>query len=230
MSVAAAGMMASAVSAYIQPVIPPGPTIKFPYNPGKYTIKTEGNWINKHQPSSPGPTALWGGLSAPELDMDMLLDYFSQPPTDVPVIIMQLKQLILPSALSKAKRSPCPPICIVGWGPNIIFDQAYVRNVRVEYQRFLLGVPVRANVIIHLQAVPLPAPLGPQNPTSGGLATRRTRTVVEGDTLASIAHEEYGAPKNWRALAEANNVDDPMRVKVGTVLTVPDQTEADALS
>ena len=71
----------------------------------------------------------------------------------------------------------------------------------VEYQRFLLGVPVRANVKVHLKSVPLPAPLGPMNPTSGGLAPRRTRTVVEGDSLASIAYQEYRDPNRWRALA-----------------------------
>jgi nucleoid-associated protein YgaU len=102
--------------------------------------------------------------------------------------------------------------------------------VKVEYQRFLLGVPVRASATVHLKSVPLPAPLGPTNPTSGGLATRRTRTVVEGDSLASIAHQEYRDPNKWRALAEANNIDDPMRVKVGTVLVVPDRREAEALS
>ena len=81
-----------------------------------------------------------------------------------------------------------------------------------------------------MSAVPLPAPLGPTNPTSGGLATRRTHTVVEGDTLASIAYQEYRDPNKWRALAEANNIDDPMRVKPGTVLIVPDRREAEALS
>jgi nucleoid-associated protein YgaU len=54
--------------------------------------------------------------------------------------------------------------------------------------------------------------------------------VVEGDSLASISFQEYRDPNKWRALAEANNIDDPMRVKVGTVLIVPDRREAEALS
>jgi len=89
---------------------------------------------------------------------------------------------------------------------------------------------VRAEATVSLQAVPPPAPLPPTNPTSGGLATRRTRTVVEGDTLASIAYEEYRDPNKWRALAEANDIDDPMRVKAGTVLIVPDRREAENLA
>jgi hypothetical protein len=230
MSVAAAGMTASAVSAYIQPIEPPMPPITFPYNPGKYTIITKGKYIGTVQPATNGPEPQWQGIDPPELDVDMLLDAFSVPPIPPSVVIEQLKMLTLPTALSMATESSCPPIVVFGWGPNIILDQAVVASVTVEYQRFLLGVPVRANVKVHLKAVPLPAPLGPMNPTSGGLATRRTRTVVEGDSLASIAHQEYRDPNKWRALAEANNIDDPMRVKVGTVLTVPDRREAEALS
>jgi Contractile injection system tube protein/LysM domain len=230
MSVAAAGMTASAVSAYIQPIDPPMPPINFPYNPGKYTIVTKGKWRGSIQPATNGPEPQWLGVEPPGLDVDMLLDAFSVPPIPPSLVIEQLKLLTLPTALSMATESSCPPIVVFGWGPNIILDQAVVESVTVEYQRFLLGVPVRANVKVHLISVPLPAPLGPTNPTSGGLAPRRTRTVVEGDSLASIAHQEYRDPNKWRALAEANNIDDPMRVKVGTVLTVPDRREAEALS
>jgi hypothetical protein len=223
-------MAASVVSAYIQPIDPPMPTITFPYNPGEYSILTEGNWEGSIQPASNGPLPQWTGLSTPELDVEMLLDAFAVPPCQPQLVIAQLKLLTLPTALSMATESSAPPIVMFGWGPNIILDQAVVKSVKVKYQRFLLGVPVRATATVKLKAVPLPAPLGPTNPTSGGLATRRTRTVVEGDTLASIAYQEYRDPNKWRALAEANNIDDPMRVKVGTVLIVPDRREAEALS
>jgi hypothetical protein len=230
MAVAAAGMTASVVSAYIQPIIPPMPPITFPYNPGKYSIITKGKWADSPQPATNGAQPQWQGVVPPTLDVVMLLDAFSVPPIPPSVVITQLKLLTLPTALSMATESSAPPIVMFGWGPNIIMDQAVVESVRVEYQRFLLGVPVRAEATVTLKAVPLPAPLGPTNPTSGGLATRRTRTVVEGDTLASIAHQEYRDPNRWRALAEANGIDDPMRVKAGTVLTVPDRREAEALS
>jgi nucleoid-associated protein YgaU len=123
-----------------------------------------------------------------------------------------------------------PSTVTFGWGPNIIMDEAIVTSVSVAYERFLLGMPVRATATVTLKAVPLPFPLGATNPSSGGLATLRTRTVVEGDTLASIAFQEYKDPNKWRALAEANQIDDPMRVKEGTVLMVPDRREAENLS
>jgi nucleoid-associated protein YgaU len=49
----------------------------------------------------------------------------------------------------------------------------------------------------------------------------RTHRVVAGDSLASIAYLEYGDPNGWRRLADANGIDDPLRVRDGTVLHVP---------
>jgi len=71
-------------------------------------------------------------------------------------------------------------------------------------------------------------PESKQNPTSGGLAAQRTHTVVAGDSLASIAYEEYGEAGLWRALAETNRLDDPMRLPAGTSLLVPSPEDASA--
>jgi nucleoid-associated protein YgaU len=223
-------MAASVVSAYILPIDPPMPPIDFSFNPKAYTIQTKGNWKGSSQPATDGPVPQWLGVEPPVLDVEILLDSFSVPPCEPLAVIAQLKQLTLPTALSMATGTSSAPIVMFGWGSNIIMDQAVVEWVNVEYQRFLLGVPVRAKATVHLRAVPLPSPLGPTNPTSGGLAAQRHRTVVEGDTLASIAYQEYKDPNKWRALAESNDIDDPMRVKEGTVLIVPDRREADALS
>jgi nucleoid-associated protein YgaU len=45
--------------------------------------------------------------------------------------------------------------------------------------------------------------------------------VVAGDSLASIAYAEYGDAGSWRRLAEANDIDDPLRVRDGAVLHIP---------
>jgi nucleoid-associated protein YgaU len=59
------------------------------------------------------------------------------------------------------------------------------------------------------------------NPTSGGRAPTGSHRVVAGDTLASIAWEEYQDPAMWRHVAEANGIDDPLRLREGTMILVP---------
>ena len=60
-----------------------------------------------------------------------------------------------------------------------------------------------------------------QNPTSGGLVPHRVHELVAGDTLAGIAYAEYGNPNLWRAVADLNHIDDPMRLRPGQRLMLP---------
>ncbi len=230
MAVAGAGMAASAVSAYIQCNELPMPPIVFQYNPDSFTITTKGGLTYSTQPATQGCPPMWKGVTVPEVTVKILLDAFAVPPVPPQATIDQLKLLTLPTPESMAAGEPAPTTVTFGLGPNIIMGDAIITSVAVAYERFLLGVPVRATATVTLKAVPLPAPLGPTNPSSGGLTSLRTHTVVQGDTLASIAFKEYQDPNKWRALAEANKIDDPMRLKEGTVLIVPERREAENLS
>jgi membrane-bound lytic murein transglycosylase D len=56
-------------------------------------------------------------------------------------------------------------------------------------------------------------------------AAPRTHTVARGDTLGSIARANGMSPQ---ALAAANGIDDPRRIKAGQVLTIPEDGAAPA--
>ena len=51
------------------------------------------------------------------------------------------------------------------------------------------------------------------------------RLMTAGDSLQSIAQQEYGDPGMWRGLAELNGVDDPFRVSSGTTLLIAGDDE-----
>lgn len=67
------------------------------------------------------------------------------------------------------------------------------------------------------------APSAPAG-TSRWNSTRRTYTVVKGDSLSKIAQREYGAASKWHAIYEANRdqIKDPDLIHPGQVLTLPD--------
>jgi nucleoid-associated protein YgaU len=88
------------------------------------------------------------------------------------------------------------------------------------------GKPVRANCTIDLTETPPQA--AAQNPTSGGRGAQSWVQMVAGDTLAGIAFREYGDATLWRAIADANVIDDPLRVRPGTQLLIPPAVEAAA--
>jgi nucleoid-associated protein YgaU len=49
----------------------------------------------------------------------------------------------------------------------------------------------------------------------------KTRTLLRGETLGSIAAQEYNDPTLWRPIAEANGIDNPRRLTPGQVLAIP---------
>ncbi|MBK6318986.1 MAG: LysM peptidoglycan-binding domain-containing protein [Dehalococcoidia bacterium] len=83
------------------------------------------------------------------------------------------------------------------------------------------GTPVRATVNLSLKQAKDPGRFPAQNPTSGGAAGHKRHVVLQRETLDSIAAREYGEARHWRHIAEANGIEDPMRLRPGTVLALP---------
>jgi len=88
-----------------------------------------------------------------------------------------------------------------------------------EVREATKGTPIRATCNVSLEEMP-GDPLK-QNPTSGSLTLTSVRTVVAGDSLASIAYREYGDPGMWRPLALFNGIDDPLRLRLGSSVLLP---------
>ncbi|PWW66545.1 LysM peptidoglycan-binding domain-containing protein [Actinokineospora spheciospongiae] len=95
-----------------------------------------------------------------------------------------------------------------------------LEKFEIEYQRFDgSGVPVWAKVGLTL--VKFTEYLPGTNPTSGGLPGRTRHVVTQGEGVVQIATRAYGSPQAWRAVAEANDLDDPLRVRPGRALRLP---------
>jgi nucleoid-associated protein YgaU len=63
------------------------------------------------------------------------------------------------------------------------------------------------------------------NPTSGGLPGRESHRVTAGENLQTISQRTYGSPSYWRAVADANGIDDPLSVRPGDLVSLPSPQE-----
>jgi nucleoid-associated protein YgaU len=122
---------------------------------------------------------------------------------------------------SIAAKQPSTPWVVFQWGSfSTARFTSYVESVQVTYNLFgTTGVPLRATCQVRLHEIPSKAK--GQNPTSGALTAQRVHRVVAGDSLQSLAWREYGDATAWRAIAEANGIDDPSRLAPGTELVMP---------
>ena len=192
--------------------------IKFPFNPKEWVITHAAEWKTETTKKGTPPPEFKGPKPA-SASVEMFLDETDRPAGDISTTVAKLRTLVAPEPGSVSGNKPSAPHVLFEWGKAIRF-KGYVDSVAVKYTLFRgNGTPIRGTVTLAMKEFPESKPK--QNPTSGSLPGHRTHRVVAGDTLASIAYTEYGDPTLWRHLAEANGIDDPLRVRDGAVIRVP---------
>jgi hypothetical protein len=116
------------------------------------------------------------------------------------------------------------------WGKTVTF-KAVADNLSVQYLLFRPdGSPIRAQAKLSLIQVEKA-----QDKSSGAgggkgkttppraLLGSGSHVVRDGDSLPSIAYTHYHDLDRWRVIAEANGIDDPLRLRRGTTLRPKDR-------
>ena len=209
--------------AYLQ-VIDTGAKIECLFNPKDYSISRANSWNAKAVVGKDQPTIQFGGGNAGEMSFELLFDASESASGDVRDRLGDLFDLLkVREAQGAGKNKGKPPTVQFGWGSTVT-PKAVVKSLNVQYTLFRPdGTPIRALAKLALMQVEQPTDKR-QNPTTTGLSGVRSHTVRDGDSLQSIAYAVYGDPTRWRLVAEANGIDDPMRVVRGTVLAIPVET------
>jgi len=131
---------------------------------------------------------------------------------------------------SRSELNNRPPICRLIWGgknealsklegyTGTVMFQGVLQKVTKTFTRFTAeGIPVRANLSCNF--------IEYENPEQGVKKLNPIddpiRIIKQGETLSSIAEEEYGDSSLWRIIADANRLVNPRGLKVGSSLTVP---------
>lgn len=131
-----------------------------------------------------------------------------------------------------------PPICHFSWGGNNFpgssmkettwkaqnrvngFD-CIIESVRQRFTMFSTqGVPLRATLTVSLREYKT---LEGQLHQLRLMSPDRTRTHViqRGDTLNKLADTYYNDSTQWRVIADANTILDPLALQLGTILKLP---------
>ena len=114
-----------------------------------------------------------------------------------------------------------PPYCQVWWGTAGKIFQGVIDRLDQRFTLFMEdGTPVRATLTCTFKEWRTnKEDRERQGLKSSDIAKRKL--LRRGDTLSVLAADEYGDPAEWRPIAVANGIDDPLRLTVGRALTVP---------
>ncbi len=213
---------------------PIGEPFEVMFNPNNYSISKTVNWGRassggKSQEQSTqtqydAPMLEFGGGGSRTLTLELFYDVTEHPsaaagdPIDVREITSQIVNL---TRIQRDTKPPRPPVVILSWGEaGKKYDFPFTGVVTQLTQRFTLfrrdGKPVRATLNVTFTEFNSPE----KNKRETDPETT-TRMVKRGDSLSGIAAAVYGDPAQWRAIAEANDIDDPRRLLVGQRLTIP---------
>lgn len=194
--------------------------VEFTFNPKEYTHAKSANWKRDPKPGAKSAgMPEFTGTGPGTLTLECFLDGTADAHPTVGATIETLLSTVKPLTSSVSQKKPTPPWVAFLWGGAEPFI-GIMKTVSAKITMFRPeGDPLRAVVSLTLEEMPTEAPR--QNPTSGGPDTRRQHLVVDGDALPLVATREYGDPNAWRAIAEANGIDDPLRLAVGTRLLLP---------
>lgn len=196
--------------------------LTFMFNPTEYKISQSVHVERRKVLWKAGGNLEYTGTSAMTVSMQLFFDDFASARGDVTPKISKLLAWQMPD---KDKEKP-PPLVKFEWGNKQLKDfTGVITTLNINYTVFRKdGTPLQAKVDVTLEGASelLPG----KNPTSHSVDMRRVHTVVEGETIASVAFDELGRAGYWRAIADVNGIDDPLRLRPGQALLIPSAADA----
>lgn len=197
------------------------------FNPNTYSITKSVTWgpprprdgkeESTHQKFN-APPIVFGGGDCRLLTLELFYDVTEHPQIDD--VRKETNRIVKLTRIDKKLTEP--PVVVVSWGaqPPGDSDFPFTGVITQLTQRFTLfkanGKPVRATLNVTFKEF-----LTREQAQKEVDPEFTTRLVKRGDTLSSIAAENYDDPTQWRLIAEANNLDDPRHLDVGARLAIP---------
>jgi nucleoid-associated protein YgaU len=133
-----------------------------------------------------------------------------------------LKLMSWTDQLAKPGKDPELPKLVFSWG--LFKANVELTSLSIVFDRFTYkGVPISA--ALSITCTTYDDPPVRTNPSSGGIAGRRSHVLVAGENLQHVATAQYGRATAWRALAAVNGIEDPLAVRPGTVIYLPSPDE-----
>jgi Contractile injection system tube protein/LysM domain len=208
-----------------------GEKIQVLFNPTEYTITKTNTWNFKQVQGSSLPPAEFGGGNPRELALTLMLDASlldgSQSVKSVTDSLFKMME-VSDGQPAGGTRS-LPPFVTFRWGAVDTF-KAVCTSLTVAFQLFRPnGEPIRADVKVQLKQAEQASTASSnsankgQNPTTRAIAGRGVHMVQDGDSLPSIAYKAYGDATRWRTIADANGIEDPLRLRRGSALSLPEE-------
>lgn len=202
-----------------------GQVLHVMFNPNSYSISKSVTWNAAGATGGKGetkrevnaPPLQFGGGGSRQLSLELFFDVTEQQGKDVRE---ETDKIAILTRINREIRGKRPPWCEVSWGGSAL-DFPFKGVITSLTQKFTLfnhgGKPIRATLSATFTEY-----LDPETDKRQSDPDYTTWLTKRGDTLSNIAAQVYGNPTWWRAIAEHNDIDDPLHLKIGLRLSIPE--------
>jgi nucleoid-associated protein YgaU len=199
-------------------------TIVAMFNPNKLTVSRSVQWQNQQAAKRDNPEMQFTGAEPATLTVDLLFDTYDTPDPESAkqsVKTGYTDKLLHLTTVENHGDKHRPPVCRLQWGDQGVFFQCVLQQLQTQFTLFTAsGVPVRALCnCTFKQWIANNSDLRNQDLMSSDVA--KIWVVKRDQSLAGIASAEYGDPRAWRLIAQANDIDNPLALAPGTRLLLP---------
>lgn len=195
-----------------------GDSFEVLFNPDKLVFSKSANWAKQDVKSHTSPKLEFTNSEPRTLKLDLIYDTFDPAPENLKNKNKDVRKLYTDTILrliTVNKDEPRPPVCRLQWGGAGYFFQGALQQLEQQFTLFTEeGVPVRAKLSCTFKEWWTDYE-NLNSATSNSSSINKTHVVKPGETLSSIAAD----PKQWRALAVENGIDDPRELP--RVLSLP---------
>lgn len=205
-----------------------GTVIHAMFNPEKYTVSKSVQYAEIGIPGLDSPVLQFVRGQNERVTMELFFDTtdggMSDDVDDVRDYTKGLYDL-----LKVDSETHAPPRSTIVWGDggqltsygSNIPPWMVLESLSEEFTLFNpSGIPLRARVSTTWREAWTIEEQLQETPRHSADRTK-LRRVLRGETLSHIAWTMYGDPRQWRAIADANDLDNPRRIAPGQVLNVP---------
>jgi hypothetical protein len=197
------------------------------FNPAKFSFSMSNRWESDQVPGKTAPSMRYAGGQAGSFGLSLVFDTTGAGTAVTTYTNKLLKLMEVDQTLpgyDTSRNSGRPPWVKFRWGSHLTTFKAIITSMEVTFTYFSHeGMPLRANVEMSLEQFEPDANWPRQNPTSGTPTPNRTHQVRVGDTLDRIAARYYGDSTAWRTIAAANSIHNPLALKPGELLAIPER-------
>lgn len=203
-----------------------GEFIEVMFNPNSYTITKQVAWTPAATTKEGGcttdsranaPTNAFGGGHSRQLNLEL---FYDTTESNMLLRDVRLHTDRIVRLTRIVRKDGQPPVCTLLWGAQKTADFPFVGTISSLTQNFVLfdqmGRPLRATLNVTFTEF-----LNRDDDERLNDPETTTRVVRRGDSLASIAAAVYRDPAQWRVIAKANDIEDPLKVRAGAKLTLP---------